>query len=309
MMNKPVKQNTIPEDQNSDRGQKLLRARQQCYRSATKIQISQIIVTVVIPMVAAIIALLLPASRPFVATAALVVLMFDAIVLDRLQKRLIKDAAKHAEEFDCFVLQLPWNDFLCGPRHAPETVSRAASAFQNDTKSAAKIRDWYPTVVGAAPIQHARLACQRSNLWYDAELRKRYSNLVIALPIIVFVVFLIVGLLGDLRFPDLILSVAVPAAPILLWSFRERFRHGDTARAQQSLMSTVESLWIDMKSSDIEPKALLLKSREFQDAIYQRRQSSPLIFPFVYRFYRTSMETEMNFGAAERLQELGPSAE
>lgn len=296
--------NTIPADQNAEQGQTLLKARQQCFSWATRLQIAQIVFTVLVPMIAAAAAIIWPTSRPFVATIALFVLLIDTVVLDRLQKEHIKDAAKHAEEFDCFVLKLPWNDFLCGPKHPPEKTARAATAYPGDPQSLLRVKDWYPVVVGDAPIEYARLACQRSNLWYDAELRGRYSNLVLMLPTIVFVVFLTVGIAGNLRLADIVLSIAVPATPILIWSFRERFRHADTARSQQSLMSTAEGLWEDMKTSGFEPSTLLSRSREFQDAIFQARRSSPLIFPFIYKFFRASMEKEMNFGAAERLQEL-----
>lgn len=296
--------NEIVERQNSEQGLTLLKARQQCFTLATKLQILQVSVTVVLPIVATIIAIFNSSAQPFVAAIAFFILLFDATVLYRLNNKFLKNAAKYAEEFDCYVLQLPWNDFVCGAKQAPEKTSRVAAAFGENPKSLADINDWYPATVDDAPIQYARLACQRSNLWYEAELRKRYSNALVIIPAIIFALFLFLGLVLNLLLTELVLSIMVPAAPILLWSFREFFQHKDTALAQRALMVAVESLWEHIKATDIEPSVLLSRSREFQDAIFLRRKSNPLILPIVYKFYRPSMEVEMNIGAAERLREL-----
>jgi hypothetical protein len=39
------------------------------------------------------------------------------------------------------------------------------------------------------------------------------------------------------------------------------------------------------------------KSREFQDAIFQRRVANPLIFPLVYRIMRDEFEKQAQAGA------------
>jgi hypothetical protein len=40
-----------------------------------------------------------------------------------------------------------------------------------------------------------------------------------------------------------------------------------------------------------------MRSRELQDAIFNHRASSPLIFDWVYNFLRRRMEEQMNAGA------------
>jgi hypothetical protein len=47
------------------------------------------------------------------------------------------------------------------------------------------------------------------------------------------------------------------------------------------------------------------ESREFQNAIYTRRASSPLILPLLYPWRRPKMERQMNVGADQLLKELG----
>jgi hypothetical protein len=49
------------------------------------------------------------------------------------------------------------------------------------------------------------------------------------------------------------------------------------------------------------------RSREFQDAIFNRRASNPLIFPMIYNLMRSKMETSMNAGAEALLQDANIS--
>lgn len=47
-----------------------------------------------------------------------------------------------------------------------------------------------------------------------------------------------------------------------------------------------------------------MRSRELQDAIYNHRVSSPLIFDWIYNRLRSQMEERMNAGAQELVDQL-----
>ena len=47
-----------------------------------------------------------------------------------------------------------------------------------------------------------------------------------------------------------------------------------------------------------------MRSRELQDAIFNHRASSPLIFDWVYNLLRRRMEEQMNAGADQLVSEL-----
>src|SRR5262245_15577569 len=128
-----------------------------------------------IPVVSAFGALFVPEWKPYAAFAALSIALLDLTFLDRAQRQQLKVAAKIGEERDCAILELPWNEFTVGKRVEPETIHGAATAYakrQNDDK----LRDWYSPVVGKVPIHLARIICQRTNLWYDAQLRRYYGG-------------------------------------------------------------------------------------------------------------------------------------
>jgi hypothetical protein len=280
-----------------------MRGRQQTYRWATSLQLLQLGTTVLTPAVAAIVAVNVPEARPYLAALSLALLLLDVMFLDRAQLRFIKQAAKIAELFDHEVLELPWNDFVAGGKLDPEDIQAAAASYPTDQKSLAAIKDWYPPAVGKAPLFIARIACQLTNLRYDATLRRRYADWVMALPVIIAIVIAVSWASLNLSFSDVVLSLLAPASPIMVWALRERFRHKDTATGQEAVKQAAESLWSRVTTcSDAECTA---KAREFQDAIYQRRVSSPLIFPAVYHALRDEMEEQMNRGAEERLSQIG----
>ena len=297
--------NEIVERQNGERGQRLLRARQQTYARATRLQITELVGVVLVPTVGAIVGLIYPELRAFIAAMSLLILAVDILVLDRWMRKLLKLSAQISEVFDCEVLQLPWNEFVAGTQPQAEDIHHAASRYPTDEKSASAIRDWYPVAVRRAPIRIARLACQRTNLWYDAKLRGRYSHLLVGIPVLVVLAAIVGGSYANLDFTGIVLTLLTPAAPVVVWSLRERNRQKDAADAQAATSASADALLAQVKADGCTEEECARRSREFQDAIFARRATNPLIFPLIYKLYRSQTEDEMNVGADERLKALG----
>lgn len=295
--------NDIPDRQNSERALWLMRARQRTYALATALQIGQLFATVVLPAILAWIAVTTPAARAPLAATSLLLLLVDIFVLDRAQSRLLERAARIGEQFDCEVLDLPWNGFIVGPKIDHEDIEAAAAAYSNDDKALDRIRDWYPKAVGRAPLHIGRIICQLANMRYDAKLRRRYATALWILAATTLLVGFLTWAIAALSLDEIVLSVFVPATPILVWSLREAFRQTNAAMAQERIKGAVDALWNNITQTRAEDATL--KAREFQDAIYQRRVSSPLIFPLIYHALRDKMENQMNKGAEERLVEAG----
>lgn len=293
--------NSIPERQNEEPQLKLLRARQQMYAQATKFLVSQLIVTLLVPLSGVVLAAFRPEAKSYVAAASLIVLLLDVLWLDRRQKTLIKRAAKISEQFDCSVLELPWNEFTVGEKTEAEEIHSAAKAYAGRCDDKA-LRDWYPSEVGSLPISLARIVCQRTNLHYDRRLRIMYGNAVRTGAIIVVLAIGLYGLAHDLSMTAWVLTMA-PAAPILAWAGREFYRQRDIAEPLEKLLSEARKFWNEALHGGCDESKCLAKSREFQDAIYSRRSSSPLVFPLVYRFRRDSLEDEMHEGASDFLKQ------
>lgn len=294
--------NAIPDQQNQPKFIQLLRARSETYRCAVHWQVIQLTFTVLVPVVCAITGIFFSKTRPYMAMIAIVVTLMDIAILDRAVKRKLKTAALICEEFDCQLLGIPWDRFTAGKRPEPETIIRADRHWPNGDS---KLINWYPEVVGWAPMYLARIACQRTNLWYDATLREKYGNFLLFGALFISIMLFIAGLVINLSVDDFVVTIFAPCAPLLSWALRDFFKQRDAADAQKIARSEAESLWELAITGGCCKDECARRSREFQNTIFQRRVSNPLIFPLIYNRLRAGMEVDMNLGAKDLLRKAG----
>ena len=184
-------------------------------------------------------------------------------------------------------------------------ASLLKSAVITEANLTAFYKVGYPAAVGRAPLHLARIICQRTNLWYDAKLRENYSFLLVAGAVAIVLALVAAGLALNLPFTDFVVTVLVPATPVLSWAVRDAFRQRDAADAQKLARAEAEALWELALAGGCDDSECERRSREFQNSIFQRRTSNPLLLPFVYHWLRSGMEIDMNLGAADFLHQAG----
>lgn len=297
-------QNQITIRQDEPHFLKLLRARSETYREASQWQIAQFVLTVIAPLVGAVVAILTPDARPYVAAAALVIAMLDSSLIDRIQKQKLKTAARIAEQFDCELLGMAWNPYAAGKKLEPETIEGATQRWPNGDE---KLRGWYPAAVAQVPMHLARIICQRTNLWYDGTLREKYSSILLWSAIAIAILLLSGGFVAQLGLVDFVAVVMAPATPVVNWALREFFRQRDAVEALKLARAEAEALWAAALNGGCEPAECARRSREFQNTIFARRANNPLIFPKIYAWLRPSLEVQMNRGAEAYVKELKDS--
>jgi hypothetical protein len=300
--------NQIPTIQNSEPQLRLLRARRQVYAEGKRLLALQLVLTIGVPVIGSLLTLVWPAIKGEIAFASLVIAILDVTVFDRLQKEMLKTAAKLQEQFDCTVLQLPWNDFTVGAKVDPETIHDASSRYLGG-RDDPELPNWYPTVVENAPLHLARIICQRTNLWYDAKVRRQYGGWVIGIMIALVMLLFVIGMISGLTVDSLVLSVLAPAAPIIIWGVREYLRQRDATEGLDRVRSQAEALWDRAKTGGCSETECTAQSRQFQNLIYERRSMSPLIFSWVYKIRRPRLENQMNKGAEDFVREIAPPAD
>jgi hypothetical protein len=238
--------------------------------------------------------------------AALAATLIDVWLIDPMQKDAIKLGAKVSETFDCEVLELPWNEFVAGARLDPELIERHSAAFRGDES---ELQGWYsPPAIGLAPLAMGRLICQRENLWYNRDLRRRAVGLLGILAGALVLVVVVLAAVLDLTLAEMIVTVAAPASPVLLWALRERLRQREAADSIDQVKTAAETFWNQAVNAEPSDDDAARRSREFQDAIYQRRAGTALPLPGLYRASRPGMEAPMMAGAIERLRQIGIDA-
>ena len=278
----------------------ILRARRQIYKRGKRLLWVQLSLTLVVPVLGSILALIVPQTRALLALVSIIIAGIDATVLERAQRTIRRNAAKAAEEFDCTVLELPWDKFVVGDRLAPEFVYAAAQRCGDDST----VFNWYPPIVGSVALHFARIICQRTNLWYDSTLRRQYGRMVIGGVIVLCVFLLSIGVLSGLTLETFVLTVLAPATPFSIWGIKEFNRQNDAASTTSKLMTEAEALWERAKQGLCSAAECTVSSRQFQNAIFDRRSSDPLIIDWVYWLQRNSLEDQMNRGAERFVEEV-----
>lgn len=286
----------IVQKQNEPRMLSLLRARRRVYSSMKCIQGAAVLVTLLLPVVSLFVASYLPVAKAYIASVALIIGLTEIFFVDRWQKARMKAAARMQEEFDCVVLDMHPNEFLVGGSVDPEEVFDL-STRPFDAAGEASLRDWYPVAVDQVPLHVGRILCQRENLLYDSSVRKTYGLVLRAGLAAVVLALFFYSLWAKLSLDVVVLTVWVPAMPVITWALRETSRQGDTVETLARLKAESEKLWKTAETGSMKPEAAAERSRELQDAIYNHRVSSPLVFDFLYRFRRNDLEAQMNAGA------------
>jgi hypothetical protein len=216
---------------------------------------------------------------------------------------MLKTAAKLQEHFDCAVLELPWDQFAVGAKVDPEAIHDASTKYLGG-KDDPTLIDWYPPVVGEIPLHLARIICQRTNLWYDAKVRRWYGGWVIGVMIALVLLLFAIGVVSGQTLDSFVLTALAPAAPIIIWGVREYLRQRDATEGLDRVRSEAEALWNRAKNGACSEAECTAQSRQFQNLIYERRSLSPLIFSWIYKIKRLRLEDQMNKGAEDFVREI-----
>ncbi len=160
------------------------------------------------------------------------------------------------------------------------------------------LNNWYSVEVSDLPLHVVRIACQRSNCWWDSKQRRRYAVSVITGVVLVFVAVLWLALGGGFTVEDFVLKVIAPLAPALLLGIRQFTEQMDAAARLDKLKEHAERLWNDALSGK-SALEMTTAARCLQDEILESRRRSPLVFDAIFKRLRRDYEVQMNHGAAE----------
>ncbi|SFF24343.1 S-4TM family putative pore-forming effector [Paracidovorax wautersii] len=286
--------------QSDDTAQQLLKARSVTTGRAKLVQGLMVTVSLGLCLAAIAASIWWEGAKPYVVVAALFVSILDVAMVDRWIKAQVKQDAKLAELFDCSVLQLERNKFLTGKEIRPEEIGTAARKIK---KKNLPDPNWYSTpLLSQLPIYEARLVCQRANLVWDRSQRTLYRRILLGVAVGVAVAGGIASLATDPHLVPLVLAIA-PLSPFALWALRENNRHLDTTITLDRLEGEVQNI-LNLAKNQTPVQELTHKSRELQDAIFNHRASSPLVFNWLYKLGRDKNEAEMKDSADYWVQEL-----
>lgn len=302
---------SIPSEQNAEPQVNLLAAASHVYGTAKRLMAFQLLITVAAALVSSILMAWKPELKIWLTCFSVSVALLDTLLLSRLLTQLKRKGALIQQMFDCTLFDLPWRPLRCGRKVDSEDILEAARGHLAKAGNKTSLLNWYPPVVGEIPLPWARLICQRASFWWDLNQRgKVRAWLIVILVTLSLLVFGIAIVRGD-TVQQMILTVYVPLAPAVLWLFREILAQSDAIKSAQRGLEATEVLWNQSLLCPPGDPDTLQQSLLVQDALFDARSRSPLIFNWVYRLFRTTKEDQMNHKAAELVREahcrLNPS--
>ena len=145
----------------------------------------------------------------------------------------------------------------------------------------------------------ARLICQRSNIYWDSELRRSYVDWITGLGLLISISTVIVGIALKMNLEIFVLSLLAPISPTLLWCIREANKQRESATTLDRLIKYSQQLWVDSLSDKVSTDEITERSRRLQDELFVHRYSNQPIFNWINNMLQQKYEAQMNLGAEE----------
>ena len=277
----------------------LLAAQRNLYSRAKNIIGIQMMLSVPIAICAAIVTIFKPEYKGYIALWGILVVVFDLFVFTPWVKKLRDNAARVQELFDTKVLGLGWNEISVGKKPEYEMIHEEALKHGMADEQIASLRNWYPVVIEKVTETFGIIISQRSNVWWDARMRRKYT-LSIRIALVVIALGLIAyGLYEKKDMFEFLAYIIAPLASTYVFGYRQMMEHGDAADRLDKLREISEKIWASALAGE-DANALKMKCRTLQDQIFEHRKKNPPIFDFLFRWFRDSNERLMN-KAAETL--------
>jgi Flp pilus assembly protein TadB len=299
--------NDIPLKQNTQKELERLAAQRELYSSAKRFYSAQTIVSVIIPVVAAVVAIYFEKLLPATALYGLIAFIIDLLFLEpQVQARKSK-AAKIQELFDCSVFKLNRSPLKVVDDISVETVLQNYEAHAKIKTNIEKIKNWYPKVVAEVDLPVARIICQRSSCWWDKDLRNRYRKILIAITAAIPIAILIICCLKHLETIQFVL-ICSALVPFFQFAIKQLNDNRAMDCRLEILTNYINNVWEKIIHRTVNDEMLEIESRRIQDAIYDNRTLSPLVFDFFYWRARQKNEMTMTKAAEILVEEVKSSA-
>lgn len=300
---------TVSTRQNESTQLLRLKALRQSYAKAAALSAGTALVALAIALSGPVAEYYFDSGKLSVALIGICFAAFEILFLKQRERAFRQRAAAIQEQFDCDVLELPWNAIAV---EAPsEPVAAAPEGQSSEPESQRNPENAYSPEVDAVPPVAGRLICQRANLYSDSELRRPYAVLLwmtaLAVPVV-----LIVWALASGR--DLAALVIVFAAglPLVLWAGEEARSQNDAADRVQRLRKSADDVWKTLMGEvlrqptweRLDEDRYLDASRALQDQIYLHRVQSPKVPDWFYKQSRERSERQTGGLVRELVEEF-----
>lgn len=296
--------NKILIKQNETKSIDQLLAQQNIYSIAKILQGILIFITVPLPLLLAFILKHYPNmidEKNWYFVLYLILAVFVEKILESYIDRFKKLAASIQEIFDLNVLNIKENETLNTVNVDDELIRRYSKNPRKDIQKVEKVTNWYSLKIENVVTNIASILCQRTNIYYDFSVRKRYNWLVKTLSLLTFTCLFVISLRNDLSIKIFIIEVLLPSTPAFLFAYKEVNSNTESIDNLEHLKDLIEENLNELQLENNVDESLL---RKIQDRIYTNRILSPLIPDIIYKIIRPRLEDEMNYSVETRIEKL-----
>ena len=220
----------------------------------------------------------------FVLLAVLITWFLDQQVLKRKESEFKTEAATIQEDFDCFVLDLPWPAHKGIQLPTSDRVKQLVSRATSKRKISEGLDDWYPpSSIPEDPIL-SKIHCQRMNCWWDVSLRRRWSKVLKVSFWIFSVSVLCLSVLTGITVAKLVAIIASNIR-VLAWGRGE-------IKDQAETSERIDGIHRHLSSFTDEKLPSLADIRSVQDEIFEHRRSNSPVPDWFYWWKRDGQELE-----------------
>lgn len=299
--------NNINQQQNESSAIDKLAAQRQLYTKAKIFFAWRVIASIAIAIIGPFLIAKFDASRSYVALFSIVYIIFDIIVLKKIESNTRDSAAKIQELFDIGLFNLEWNSVVLGNKPDMETICVNNEKYRkkNDAKL---LMNWYPSKIETIDIIPATLICQRSNIWWDVNLRKSYTWILSALLFISIATFLTISVVKNFDIQKM-LEYILPILPLLSILIEQIESQIATISKIESLKEKIESLIEAVINSGHKKSDLAKKIRTIQDEIYRHRKSCFSLPDWLHFIFVNKYENQMVYNAEIHISRLSNRVE
>lgn len=300
--------NSINIDQNKKTNLELLAAQRQLYSDTKVTQEIQLVIVVLIPILFALIVYVFQELRVWASLYGFCALLADALVLDSLAQEKRKTAARIQELFDSIVLNFEWNSLCVGAKPNPETISQTSRSYLQREGGFDALKDWYPQGLESLPCGLARLLCQRTNCWWDSDLRRKYRASLYGVLAVIFFIGVGVTIIVGASLQDFILMFLAPLSPVFLIAIRIAKKQGEIIGASDNFRKFADNLWNDALRNKLSESELKAFSRQLQNEIFVHRCNKEQVPDWFYKLFRESQQLNMEEATKRMIDEAKVSS-
>jgi hypothetical protein len=302
--------NSIPKKQNEALSIKRLAAQRAVYSRAKTFFGLQLLLNIPVVILIAIVVLALDKEwfglpkydiAWVVGATGILFLMMDTLFWNTKINTYREKAARIQQAFDCEVLVLPVDEITYGKAPDKEEVENWSDAFPS--AQLGDLHDWYRPEVGSLPLESARLICQRSNCWWDMDLRRRYNKVVFVVATIFLLSISIIAIALDCTTKTIFGQILAPSLPFLTIAIKLIKDNNDAIDRLQAMKETLDSLWETVLKKGISDADLRESSIRIQAGIFLNRKNNPLIFDWIHQRIRPKHESTTSKSTIEYVTE------